>query len=96
MLCGRSVQPKTAFRKVRFQQDLFCVIKKLFVDVKSCFLTGLLEQAYEQLKEAAYLFGRVCDSLHPEACHCLSLLAKMAYVQGHPAEVHIRATCCPA
>ncbi|XP_060787762.1 clustered mitochondria protein homolog isoform X2 [Neoarius graeffei] len=47
---------------------------------------GLLEQAYEQLKEAAYMFGRVCDSLHPEACHCLSLLAKMAYVQGHPAE----------
>lgn len=47
---------------------------------------GLLEQAYEHLKEAAYLFGRVCDSLHPEACHCLSLLAKMAHVQGHPAE----------
>ncbi|XP_017323905.1 clustered mitochondria protein homolog [Ictalurus punctatus] len=47
---------------------------------------GLLEQAYEQLKEAAYLFGRVCDSLHPEASHCLSLLAKMAYVQGNPAE----------
>ncbi|XP_062854364.1 clustered mitochondria protein homolog [Trichomycterus rosablanca] len=47
---------------------------------------GLLEQAYEQLKEAAYLFGRVCDDLHPEACHCLSLLARLAYVQGHPAE----------
>ncbi|XP_027022642.2 clustered mitochondria protein homolog [Tachysurus fulvidraco] len=47
---------------------------------------GLLEQAYEQLKEAAYLFGRVCDSLHPEACNCLSLLSKIAYVQGHPAE----------
>lgn len=56
---------------------------------KDASLTGLLEQAYEQLKEAAYMFGRVCDSLHPEACHCLSLLAKMAYVQGHPAEVHI-------
>lgn len=52
-------------------------------------MTGLLEQGYEQLKEASYLFGRVCDSLHPEACHCLSLLAKMAYVQGRPAEVHI-------
>ncbi|KAF5905344.1 clustered mitochondria protein, partial [Clarias magur] len=47
---------------------------------------GLLEQGYEQLKEAAYMFGRVCDSLHPEACHCLGLLAKMAYVQGRPAE----------
>lgn len=61
-------------------------------------LTGLLEKAYEQLKEAAYLFGRVCDSLHPEACHCLNLLAKMAYVQGHPAEVDICAisqTCFP-
>lgn len=52
-------------------------------------LTGLLEKAYDQLKEAAYLFDRVCDSLHPEACHCLSLLAKIAYVQGHPAEVDI-------
>ncbi|KAK7136340.1 hypothetical protein R3I94_014855 [Phoxinus phoxinus] len=47
---------------------------------------GLLEQAYEQLKEAAYLFSRVCDDLHPEACQCLSLLAKVAYVQGHPTE----------
>lgn len=67
--------------------------------VKGSPLTGLLEQAYEQLKEAAYLFGRVCDSLHPEACHCLSLLAKMAYVQGRPAEVDICAIsqpCCPA
>lgn len=48
---------------------------------------GLLEQAYEQLKEAAYLFGRVCDDLLPEACRCLSVLAKVAYVQGRPAEV---------
>ncbi|XP_073675384.1 clustered mitochondria protein homolog [Garra rufa] len=47
---------------------------------------GLLEQAYEQLKEATYLFSRVCDDLHPEACHCLSLLAKVAYLQSHPAE----------
>lgn len=64
--------------------------------VKGSSLAGLLEQAYEQLKEAAYLFSRVCDSLHPEACHCLSLLAKMAYVQGHPAEVDIcaRAQAC--
>ncbi|XP_026766552.3 clustered mitochondria protein homolog [Pangasianodon hypophthalmus] len=57
-----------------------------FCAAKNSLQKGLLEQAYEQLKEAAYLFGRVCDSLHPEACHCLSLLAKMAYVQGHPAE----------
>uniref|UniRef100_A0A8B9KFH0 Clustered mitochondria protein homolog n=1 Tax=Astyanax mexicanus TaxID=7994 RepID=A0A8B9KFH0_ASTMX len=48
---------------------------------------GLLEQAYDQLKEAAYLFGRVCDDLHPEACSCLSMLARVAYLQGHPAEV---------
>ncbi|XP_049341481.1 clustered mitochondria protein homolog [Astyanax mexicanus] len=47
---------------------------------------GLLEQAYDQLKEAAYLFGRVCDDLHPEACSCLSMLARVAYLQGHPAE----------
>ncbi len=59
---------------------------------------GLLEQAYEQLKEASYLFGRVCDDLHPEACHCLSQLAKVAYIQGHPAEVCLcalsRVSCC--
>ncbi|XP_042561316.1 clustered mitochondria protein homolog [Clupea harengus] len=47
---------------------------------------GQLDRAYEQLKEAAYLFGRVCDDLHPEACSCLSLLAKAAYLQGRPAE----------
>ncbi|TRY60548.1 hypothetical protein DNTS_026965 [Danionella cerebrum] len=47
---------------------------------------GLLEKAYDQLKEASYLFTRVCDDLHPEACRCLSLLAKAAYVQGRPAE----------
>ncbi|KAK3540557.1 hypothetical protein QTP70_034305 [Hemibagrus guttatus] len=57
-----------------------------FCTAQNSLQKGLLEQAYEQLKEAAYLFGRVCDSLHPEACNCLSLLAKMAYVQGHPAE----------
>lgn len=50
---------------------------------------GLLEQAYEKLKEASYLFGRVSDDLHPEACHCLSLLAKVAYLQGRPAEVRV-------
>ncbi|XP_028269031.1 clustered mitochondria protein homolog [Parambassis ranga] len=47
---------------------------------------GLLDQAHEQLKEAAYLFGRVCDDLHPDACYCHSLLARVAYLQGNPAE----------
>lgn len=47
---------------------------------------GLLDQAHEHLKEATYLYGRVCDDLNPEACHCHSLLAKVAFVQGKPAE----------
>lgn len=47
---------------------------------------GLLDQAHEHLKEAAYLFGRVCDDLHPEACFCHSLLAKVAFLQGKAAE----------
>ncbi|KAJ8005691.1 hypothetical protein DPEC_G00120550 [Dallia pectoralis] len=47
---------------------------------------GMMDQAYERLKEASYLFGRVCDDLNPEACSCLSLLARVAYLQGHPAE----------
>ncbi|XP_068422909.1 clustered mitochondria protein homolog [Clinocottus analis] len=47
---------------------------------------GLLDQAHENLKEATYLFGRVCDDLHIEACYCHSLLAKVAFVQGKPAE----------
>ncbi|KAM7017516.1 LOW QUALITY PROTEIN: clustered mitochondria protein homolog [Tautogolabrus adspersus] len=47
---------------------------------------GLLDQAHEHLKNAAYLFGRVCDYLHPEACFCHSMLAKVAYLQGKPAE----------
>ncbi|XP_056275747.1 clustered mitochondria protein homolog isoform X2 [Pseudoliparis swirei] len=47
---------------------------------------GLLDQAHEQLKEATYLFGRVCDDLHIEACYCHSLLAKVAYVQGKAVE----------
>ncbi|XP_072244123.1 clustered mitochondria protein homolog [Leuresthes tenuis] len=47
---------------------------------------GLLDQAHEHLKEAVYLFGRVCDDLHAEACHCHSLLAKVAYLQGKTAE----------
>ncbi|KAF7660148.1 hypothetical protein LDENG_00286680 [Lucifuga dentata] len=47
---------------------------------------GFLDQAHEHLKEAAYLFGRVYDDLHPEACYCLSLLAKVSYLQGKTAE----------
>ncbi|XP_051509137.1 clustered mitochondria protein homolog [Myxocyprinus asiaticus] len=59
---------------------------RMFQAAQNSLQKGLLEQAYEQLKEASYLFGRVCDDLHPEACHCLSLLAKVAYLQGRPAE----------
>ncbi|XP_030629328.1 clustered mitochondria protein homolog isoform X2 [Chanos chanos] len=59
---------------------------RVFRSAQNSLQKGLLEQAYEQLKEASYLFGRVCDDLNPEACHCLSLLAKVAYIQGHPAE----------
>ncbi|XP_057213584.1 clustered mitochondria protein homolog isoform X1 [Triplophysa rosa] len=59
---------------------------KKFQAAQSSLQKGLLEQAYEKLKEASYLFGRVCDDLHSEACHCLSLLAKVAYLQGRPAE----------
>ncbi|CAL8248249.1 unnamed protein product [Merluccius merluccius] len=47
---------------------------------------GLLDQAQERLKESAYLFGRVCDELHPEACYCLSLLAKVTFILGQAAE----------
>ncbi|KAF3695848.1 Clustered mitochondria protein -like protein [Channa argus] len=47
---------------------------------------GLLDQAHEHLKEAAYLFGRVCDDLHPDACYCHSLLARVAFLQGKSAE----------
>ncbi|XP_020505586.2 clustered mitochondria protein homolog [Labrus bergylta] len=47
---------------------------------------GLLDQAHEHLQNAAYLFGRVCDNLHPEACFCHSMLAKVAYLRGKPAE----------
>ncbi|KAF6729646.1 Clustered mitochondria-like protein [Oryzias melastigma] len=47
---------------------------------------GLLEQAHEKLKEAAYLYGRVCDDLHPDACYCNSLLAKVTFLQGNSAE----------
>ncbi|KAM4616138.1 clustered mitochondria protein homolog [Polymixia lowei] len=76
--------------------NIFPVVKHIhmpIVDASKAFRVahnflqkGLLEQANEHLKEAAYLFGRVCDDLHPEACHCLSLLAKVAFLQGQAAE----------
>ncbi|XP_034072275.1 clustered mitochondria protein homolog isoform X1 [Gymnodraco acuticeps] len=47
---------------------------------------GLLDQAHEKLKEATYLFGRVCDDLNPESCFCHTLLAKVAFMQGKAAE----------
>ncbi|XP_070821605.1 clustered mitochondria protein homolog [Chaetodon trifascialis] len=49
-------------------------------------LKGLLDQAHAHLKEAVYLFGRVSNDLIPEACHCHSLLAKVAFLQGKAAE----------
>ncbi|XP_062398969.1 clustered mitochondria protein homolog [Sardina pilchardus] len=59
---------------------------RLFRAAQGYLQKGQLDRGYEQLKEAAYLFGRVCDDLHPEACSCLSLLAKAAYLQGRPVE----------
>ncbi|KAM3867538.1 clustered mitochondria protein homolog [Diretmus argenteus] len=59
---------------------------KAFQAAHNSIQKGLLDQAHERLKEAAYLFGRVCDDLHPEACYCLSLLAKVAFLQGKAAE----------
>ncbi|KAM9857800.1 clustered mitochondria protein homolog [Aulostomus maculatus] len=59
---------------------------KAFCAAQTSIQKGLLDQAHQHLKEAAYLFGRVCDDLHPEACYCHSLLAKVAYLQGKAAE----------
>ncbi|KAF1389086.1 hypothetical protein PFLUV_G00069810 [Perca fluviatilis] len=59
---------------------------KAFSAAQNFIQKGLLDQAHEHLKEAAYLFGRVCDDLHPEACYCHSMLAKVAFVQGKAAE----------
>ncbi|CAG5922769.1 unnamed protein product [Menidia menidia] len=59
---------------------------KAYNAAKNFIQKGLLDQAHEHLKEAVYLFGRVCDDLHPEACYCRSLLAKVAYLQGKAAE----------
>lgn len=53
-----------------------------------CYLpiAGHLDQAYEQLKEATYLYSRVCEDLHHEACYCHSLLARVAFLKGKAAE----------
>lgn len=69
--------------------------RKLFSILCGCgFSTGLLDQGHEQLKEAAYLFSRVSDDLHPESCHCYSLLARVAYLQGKTAEVGVQLRTC--
>ncbi|XP_064152391.1 clustered mitochondria protein homolog isoform X1 [Anguilla rostrata] len=59
---------------------------KIFRSAQTNMQKGNLQQAYEQLKEAAYMYTRVCDDLHPEACSCLSSLARLAYLQGHSGE----------
>uniref|UniRef100_A0A6Q2XTC5 Clu domain-containing protein n=1 Tax=Esox lucius TaxID=8010 RepID=A0A6Q2XTC5_ESOLU len=59
---------------------------RAFQAAQSSIQKGMMDQAYERLKEATYLFGRVCDDLNPEACSCLSLLARVAYLQALPAE----------
>ncbi|KAJ8414080.1 hypothetical protein AAFF_G00066780 [Aldrovandia affinis] len=59
---------------------------KLFHAAQANMQKGHVQQAYEQLKEAAYMFSRVCDDLHPDACACLSSLARLAYLQGCSAE----------
>ncbi|XP_057687398.1 clustered mitochondria protein homolog [Corythoichthys intestinalis] len=59
---------------------------KAFHAAQNYLQKGLMDQAYEQLKDATYLFGRVCDDLHPEACYCHSQLAKLAFLLGKTAE----------
>uniref|UniRef100_A0A3P9IQH1 Si:ch211-166a6.5 n=1 Tax=Oryzias latipes TaxID=8090 RepID=A0A3P9IQH1_ORYLA len=59
---------------------------KAFRAAQNFLQKGLLEQAHEKLKEAAYLYGRVCDDLHPDACFCNSILAKVTFLQGKSAE----------
>lgn len=76
--------------------NIFPVVKHVLMPMHDALLSfrsgqsflqkGLLDQAHERLKEAAYLYSRVCDDLHPDACHCLSLLAKVAYLKGYPPE----------
>nr|XP_057926888.1 clustered mitochondria protein homolog isoform X1 [Doryrhamphus excisus] len=59
---------------------------KAFRTAQNSLQKGLLDHGYEQLKDAAYLFGRVCDDLHHEACYCHSLLAKLAFLRGKAVE----------
>lgn len=76
--------------------NIFPVVKHLhmpIVDASKAFRTaqtslqkGHLDQAYEQFKQATYLYGRVCDDLHPEACYCHSALARVAFLKGKAAE----------
>lgn len=76
--------------------NIFPVVKHLhmpIVDASKSFRVaqtslqkGHLDQAYEQFKEAAYFYGRVCDDLHPQACYCHSVLARVAFLKGKLAE----------
>ncbi|XP_059921592.1 clustered mitochondria protein homolog isoform X1 [Gadus macrocephalus] len=76
--------------------NIFPLVKHIHMPVSDAFKAfraaqtfiekGLLDQAQERLKETSYLFGRVCDELHPEACHCLSTLARVTFLQGKTAE----------
>uniref|UniRef100_A0A8C4Z516 Clu domain-containing protein n=1 Tax=Gadus morhua TaxID=8049 RepID=A0A8C4Z516_GADMO len=76
--------------------NIFPLVKHIHMPVADAFKAfraaqtfiekGLLDQAQERLKETSYLFGRVCDELHPEACHCLSTLARVTFLQGKTAE----------
>ncbi|KAL0979313.1 hypothetical protein UPYG_G00183520 [Umbra pygmaea] len=59
---------------------------RAFQAAQSSIQKGVMDQAYERLKEAVYLFGRVCDDLSPEACSCLSLTARLAFLRGLAAE----------
>ncbi|KAJ8285626.1 hypothetical protein GJAV_G00029030 [Gymnothorax javanicus] len=59
---------------------------KMFHTAQTSLKKGNLQQANEQLKEASYMYMRVCDDLHPEACTCISTLARLAYLQGRSGE----------
>ncbi|KAJ8263508.1 hypothetical protein COCON_G00159650 [Conger conger] len=59
---------------------------KMFCSAQTHIQKGNLQQAYDQLKEVAYMYTRMCDDLHPEACACLSSLARLAYLLGRSGE----------
>uniref|UniRef100_W5MQ76 Si:ch211-166a6.5 n=1 Tax=Lepisosteus oculatus TaxID=7918 RepID=W5MQ76_LEPOC len=59
---------------------------RVFLGAQASVQKGQLLEGYEQLKEAVYLFSRTCDELHPDACACLSALARVAHVLGRSAE----------